>query len=64
MTKKDYPKTFYRYAFSGQAKCKECGNRIQEGQYVFEFKGNLYHGVCSIDLKDRKKLEEETRKDE
>lgn len=56
MKNKEYPDMFYRYAFSGKASCKACKNKITQGQYVFVFKGNLYHDVCSQDLKEREKL--------
>ena len=56
---KDYPDMFYNYAFSGKAPCNACENKITQGQHVFVFKGNLYHDVCSKDLKERKNLREE-----
>ena len=56
MTKREYPDMFYRYAFSGQGKCHACRETIKQGQFVFVFKGNIYHDICSQDLKERKKL--------
>jgi hypothetical protein len=57
MSEKKYPDLFYRYAFSGQAKCHKCENTIKEGHFVFVFEGNLFHDVCSQDLKGRERLE-------
>jgi len=56
MTERKYPPAFYSYAFSGQAKCHECGNTIKQGQFVFVFQGNIYHDICSQYLKGREKL--------
>jgi len=44
------------YAKSGDALCHGCKNIIKENQYVFEYKGNVYHDVCSIGLEGRMKL--------
>lgn len=55
---KNYPDMFCRFAFSGQAKCHKCKITIKKGQNVFEFQGNIYHDICSQDLKGREKLEE------
>lgn len=54
---KHYPDMFYRFAFSGQAKCHKCKITVKKGQNVFVFQGNIYHDVCSQDLKGREKLE-------
>ena len=53
-----YPEMFYRYAFSGEAKCHECKNIIRQGQFVFVYKGNVYHDACSQSFKEREKLKE------
>ena len=57
MGKRKYPDMFYSYAFSGQAKCNECKGIIKQGHFVFVYKGNIYHDVCSQDLKEREKLQ-------
>ena len=51
-----YPDMFYRYALSGQAKCRACKKKIKQGQFVFAFEGNLYHDACSEDLKGREEI--------
>lgn len=57
MTERKYPDLFYRFAFSGQAKCHGCMDIIKQGQFVFVFRGNVFHDSCSKGLKDRERLE-------
>ena len=59
MRRRKYPDMFYRYSFSGTAKCHECKNRVKKGQFVFVYQGNIYHDFCSKGLKGREKLTEE-----
>jgi hypothetical protein len=54
----EYPDLFYRYAFSGQAKCHGCKTTIKQGQFVYVVEGNVFHDSCSENMEGRKRLEE------
>jgi hypothetical protein len=56
MSERKYPELFYKFALSGKCLCKICRNRIKQGQDAFEYKGNVYHDICSQDLKERVKI--------
>jgi len=58
MSKRKYSDLFYRYAFSGEAKCNDCKRKIKYGQTVFVFEGNIFHDCCSENLKGREELKE------
>lgn len=56
MSGRKYPDLFYRFALSGRCSCKRCGNKVREGQSAFEWKGNVYHDICSQNLEGREKV--------
>jgi len=36
--------------------CKECNRKIVHGQEKYFYCGNLYHEICSRDIKERERI--------